>query len=49
MIDKEGGLEKAKKLFDKNDIEPSDYYPINVEKSSPGENYSKILSKVFGT
>ena len=47
MIDKEGGLEKAKKLFDKNDIEPSDYYPINVEKSSPGENYSKILSKVF--
>ena len=47
MIDKEGGLGKAKKLFDKNDIEPSDYYPINVEKSSPGENYSKILSKVF--
>ena len=47
MIDKEGGLEKAKKLFDKNDIKPSDYYPINVEKSSPGENYSKILSKVF--
>ena len=47
MIDKEGGLEKAKKLFDKNDIKPSDYYPINVEKSSPGEKYSKILSKVF--
>ena len=47
MIDKEGGFEKAKKLFDKNDIKPSDYYPINVEKSSPGENYSKILSKVF--
>ena len=47
MIDKEGGLEKAKKLFDKNDIKPSDYYPINVEKSYPGENYSKILSKVF--
>jgi len=47
MIDKEGGLEKAKKLFDKNDIKPSDYYPINVEKSSPGQKYSEILSKVF--
>ena len=47
MIDKEGGLEKAKKLFDKNDVKLSDYNPIKVEKSSPGEKYSKILSKVF--
>ena len=47
MIDKEGGLEKAKKLFDKNDVKLSDYNPINVEKNSPGEKYSKILSKVF--
>ncbi len=47
MIDREGGLEKAKKLFDKNDVKLSDYNPINVEKNSPGEKYSKILSKVF--
>ena len=47
MIDKEGGLEKAKKLFDKNDVKLWDYNPINVEKNSPGEKYSKILSKVF--
>ena len=47
MIDKEGGLEKAKKLFDKNDVKLSDYNPVNVEKNSPGEKYSKILSKVF--
>ena len=47
MIDKEGGMEKANKLFDKNDIKPSDYYPGKVEKNSAGEVYSKILSKVF--
>ena len=47
MIDKEGGLEKANKLFDKNDIKPSDYHPVKVEKNSAGEVYSNILSKVF--
>ena len=47
MIDKEGGLEKANKLFDKNDIKPSDYHPAKVEKNSAGEVYSNILSKVF--
>ena len=47
MIDKEGGLEKANKLFDKNDIKTSDYHPVKVEKNSAGEVYSNILSKVF--
>ena len=47
MIDKEGGLEKAKKLFDKNDIKPSDYQPEKIKKDSVGQKYSKILSKVF--
>ena len=47
MIDKEGGLEKAKKLFDKNDIKPSDYQPDKIKKNSAGQKYSEILSKVF--
>ena len=47
MIDNEGGLEKANKLFDKNDIKPSNYEPEQVKINSSGERYSKILSKVF--
>ena len=47
MIDKEGGLVKAKKLFDKNDIKPSDYQPEKIKKDSAGQKYSAILSKVF--
>ena len=47
MIDNEGGLEKANKLFDKNDIKPSNYQPEEVKINSAGERYSKILSKVF--
>lgn len=47
MIDNEGGLEKANKLFDKNDIKPSNYQPEQVKINSAGERYSKILIKVF--
>ncbi|MDA7637450.1 ester cyclase [Candidatus Pelagibacter sp.] len=47
MIDKEGGFGKAKKLFDKNDIKPSDYQPEKIKKDSAGQKYSEILSKVF--
>ncbi len=47
MIDNEGGLEKANKLFDKNDIKPSNYEPEQVKINSAGERYSKILTKVF--
>jgi predicted ester cyclase len=47
MIDKEGGLVKAKKLFDKNDIKPSDYQPEKIKKDSAGQKYSEILCKVF--
>ena len=47
MIDNEGGLEKANKLFDKNDIKPSNYQQEQVKINSAGERYSKILSKVF--
>jgi len=47
MIDKEGGLEKANKLFNKNDIKPSDYNPEKIKENSAGERYSKILDNVF--
>jgi predicted ester cyclase len=47
MIDKEGGVDSAKKLFDKNEVKPSDYYPDNVRINSAGEKYSKILNSVF--
>ena len=47
MIDNEGGLEKANKLIDKNDIKPSNYQPAQVKINSAGERYSKILIKVF--
>ncbi len=47
MIDNEGGLEKANKLFDKNDIKQSNYQPEKIKINSAGERYSKILSKVF--
>ena len=47
MIDKEGGLKKAKKLFDKSEIKPSDYHPEDVRINSAGEKYSKILNSVF--
>ena len=47
MIDKEGGLKKAKKLFDKSEIKPSDYHPEDVRINSAGVKYSKILNSVF--
>ncbi len=47
MIDKEGGLKKAKKLFDKSEIKPSDYHPEDVRINSAGEKYLKILNSVF--
>jgi len=47
MIDKEGGIDNAKKLFDKNQIKKSDYQPEKVKTNSAGEKYSKILNRVF--
>ena len=47
MIDKEGGVDNAKKLFDKNEVKPSDYHPEYVRINSAGEKYSKILNSVF--
>ena len=47
MIEKEGGIAQAKKLFDKNDLKPSNYRPLPVKKNSVGEQYSKILTNTF--
>ncbi len=47
MIDKEGGVDNAKKLFDKSQIKKSDYQPEKVKTNSAGEKYSKILNRVF--
>ena len=47
MIDKEGGLKNAKKLFDKREIKPSNYLPEDIKINSAGEQYSKILNRVF--
>jgi predicted ester cyclase len=47
MIDKEGGVFNAKKLFDKSEVKPSDYHPEDVRINSAGEKYSKILNSVF--
>ena len=47
MIDKEGGVDNAKKLFDKSEVEPSDYHPEDMRINSAGEKYSKILNSVF--
>ena len=47
MIDKEGGIDNAKKLFDKRQIKKSDYQPEKVKINSAGEKYSKILNRVF--
>ncbi|MDB2651895.1 ester cyclase [Candidatus Pelagibacter bacterium] len=47
MIDKEGGVDKANKLFDKSEVKPSDYRPEDVRINSAGEKYSKILNSVF--
>ncbi len=47
MIDKEGGIGNAKKLFDISQIKKSDYQPEKVKINSAGEKYSKILNRVF--
>ena len=47
IIDKEGGLDKADSLFNRDDVKPSNYHQKNIETNSSGDRYSKILKKVF--
>ena len=46
-IEKEGGFNKAKEVFNKLDLKPSNYHPLAVKTNSAGEKYSKILNKIF--
>ena len=47
LIDKEGGVEKAKKLFNSNSEMNSDYKQGIIPDDSAGGKYSKILTKIF--
>jgi len=47
IIDKEGGADKAQKLFNSSSEMKSDYKQGVVSKESAGENYSKILKNIF--
>ena len=47
IIEKEGGENKAKKVFDLISDMKSEYTPFSFEKDSIGEKYSQILKKIF--
>jgi len=47
LIDKEGGVEKAKQLFNSNSEMNSDYKQGVVPDDSVGGKYSKILKNIF--
>ena len=47
LIDKEGGVEKAKQLFNSSSEMKSDYKQGIVPNESAGGNYSKILKNIF--
>ena len=47
IIEKEGGENKAKKVFDLSSDMKSEYRPFSFEKGSIGEKYSQILKNIF--
>ena len=47
LIDKEGGVSKAIKVFDRSSDKKSDYTPVKVNEVSSGYVYSNILKKIF--
>ncbi len=47
IIEKEGGENKAKKVFDLSSDMKSEYTPFSFEKDSIGEKYSQILKNIF--
>ncbi len=47
LIEKEGGENKAKKVFDLSSDMKSEYTPFSFEKNSIGEKYSQILNNIF--
>ena len=49
IIENEGGLEKAQKLFNSKSDMKSEYKPTPVPENSVGTKYSNILNKIFNT
>ena len=49
IIENEGGLEKAQKLFNSKSDMKSEYKPTPAPKNSLGVKYSNILNKIFST
>ena len=47
IIENEGGLEKAQKLFNSKSDMSSEYKPTPIPKNSVGIKYSNILNKIF--
>ena len=47
IIESEGGINKAKNLFDSNSDKKSNYKPMSVKSNSAGEKYSNILNNIF--
>ncbi len=47
IIDNEGGIEKASKVFNYNSDMKSDYRPVTVSVDTVGSKYSNILRKIF--
>ncbi len=47
IIESEGGINKAKELFNSKSDKKSDYKPLSVKLNSAGEKYSNILKNIF--
>ena len=47
IIESEGGINKAKNLFDSKSDKKSNYKPMSVKLNSAGEKYSNILKNIF--
>ena len=47
IIEIEGGIDKAKSLFDSKSDKKSNYKPMSVKPDSVGEKYSTILKNIF--
>ena len=47
IIEIEGGIDKAKSLFDSKSDKKSNYKPMSVKSDSVGEKYSTILKNIF--
>ena len=47
IIESEGGINKAKELFNSKSDKKSNYRPLSVKLNSAGEKYSNILKNIF--